>query len=257
MPLEEASAFGVMAVDAQWRITEFAEKPEHPQPLPGNPERALASMGIYIFNSRMLFEELARDSHATDSTHDFGRDIIPSIIRRCNVFAYPFRDPQTGAQAYWRDVGTVDSFWQANMELIGITPELNLYDHDWPIWTYQEQLPPAKFVFDDDDRRGTAIDSIVAGGCIVSGSVVRRSLLFSNVRVNSYSTIEDSVVLPDVEIGRHVILRRCVIDKGVVIPEGTTIGVDPAADRRRFHVTERGVTLVTPDMLGQSLHRIA
>ena len=254
VPLEEASAFGVMAVDANWRITEFAEKPEHPRPVPGNPARALASMGIYVFNTRMLFEELERDRNAAESTHDFGRDIIPSLIRRYKAFAYPFRDPQTGAQAYWRDVGTVDSFWQANMELIGVTPELNLYDHDWPIWTYQEQAPPAKFVFDDEGRRGSAVDSMVAGGCIVSGSSVRRSLLFSNVRVHSFCTIADSVIFPDVDIGRRSRIRRAVIDKRCVIPPGTVIGHDPAEDARRFHVSPKGVVLVTPEMLGQRAH---
>jgi len=254
VPLEEASAFGVMAVDGQWRITEFAEKPEHPQPLPGNPERALASMGIYIFNTSMLFEELSRDRDSADSTHDFGRDIIPSVIRRHNVFAHPFRDPQTGAQAYWRDVGTVDSFWQANMELISITPELNLYDHDWPIWTYQEQSPPAKFVFDDEGRRGAAVDSMVSGGCIVSGASVKRSLLFSNVRVHSYCTVSDSVIFPDVDIGRRSRIRRAVIDKRCAIPPGSVIGFDPAEDARRFHVSPKGIVLVTPEMLGQELH---
>jgi len=254
VPLEEASAFGVMAVDAELRITQFEEKPEKPQPVPGNPGRALASMGIYIFNTRMLAEELARDRNAVDSSHDFGRDIIPSLIRTRRVFAYPFRDPQTGQQAYWRDVGTVDSFWQANMELVGVTPELNLYDRDWPIWTYQEQAPPAKFVFDDEGRRGTAVDSMVSGGCIVSGSSVTRSLLFSNVHVHSYCTIADSVIFPEVDIGRGCRIRRAVVDKLCQIPPNTEIGFDPEQDARRFHVTSKGIVLVTPEMLGQKPH---
>ena len=213
-------------------------------------------MGIYIFNSRMLFDELARrPARRGIDSHDFGNDIIPSLIRRYGVFAYPFRDPQTGAQAYWRDVGTVDSFWQANMELISVTPELNLYDHDWPIWTYQEQSPPAKFVFDDEGRRGTAMDSMVAGGCIVSGARVRRSLLFSQrARAIRTARIEDTVILPDVDIGRRCRISRAVIDKGCVIPPGTMIGDDPAEDARRFHVSRKGIVLVTPEMLGQELH---
>jgi len=188
------------------------------------------------------------------STHDFGRDIIPAVIERYRVVAYPFRDVQKGAQAYWRDVGTVDAFWQANLELIGVTPELNLYDQEWPIWTYQEQLPPAKFVFDEPDRRGVALDSMVSGGCVISGATVRHSLLFSNVRVHSYAEVSDSVVLPNVDIGRHARIRRAVIDKGCRIPPGTVIGEDLDEDARRFHVTEGGVVLVTPDMLGQRLH---
>jgi glucose-1-phosphate adenylyltransferase len=256
VPLAEANAFGVMEVDSELRITHFEEKPERPQPMPGNADRALASMGIYIFDTQTLFEELERDRGREDSAHDFGRDIIPSLIRRQRVCAYPFRDPQTGVQAYWRDVGTVDSFWQANMELIGVTPELNLYDSDWPIWTYQEQAPPAKFVFDDEGRRGTAIDSMVSGGCIVSGASVRRSLLFSNVHVHSYSTVADSVIFPEVDVGRRTRIRRAVIDKLCVIPPGTLIGYDPVEDARRFHVSPKGIVLVTPEMLGQRPHHV-
>jgi len=169
---------------------------------------------------------------------------------------YRFRDPETGKQAYWRDVGTIDAFWEANLELIGITPELNLYDKSWPIWTYQEQLPPAKFVFDDDNRRGMAVDSMVSGGCIISGSVVRNSLLFSNVRVHSYSTIQDSVVLPDVEIGRNCRITRAVIDRGCLVPEGTVIGEDPEQDAKRFYVSKKGIVLVTPEMLNQERHHV-
>jgi glucose-1-phosphate adenylyltransferase len=254
VPLDEANAFGVMAVDPDLRITQFEEKPERPQPIPGNPYRALASMGIYIFNTRLLFDELARDRNAADSTHDFGRDIIPSLIHGHSVFAYPFRDPETGAQAYWRDVGTVDSFWQANMELIGVTPELNLYDRDWPIWTYQEQAPPGKFVFDDEGRRGSAVDSMVSGGCIVSGASVKRSLLFSNVHVHSYCRISDAVIFPEVDVGRRSRIRRAVIDKLCAIPPGTDIGYDPVEDARRFYVSPKGIVLVTPEMLGQQPH---
>jgi len=260
VPLADASQFGVMGTDAEGRVRRFAEKPAAPDPIPDDPDSALASMGVYVFNTSFLFEQLLRDAQESHSSHDFGKDIIPHSVPHYRVFAHRFADScvgtRPGGRPYWRDVGTIDAYWEANMELTKVTPELNLYDREWPIWTWQEQLPPAKFVFDDDDRRGMAVDSLVSGGDVISGSTVRRSLLFSNVRVNSYSTIEDSVVLPDVHVGRHVVLRRCVIDKGVVIPEGTTIGVDADADRRRFHVTERGITLVTPDMLGQSLHRI-
>jgi glucose-1-phosphate adenylyltransferase len=248
--LEMAKAFGVMSVDEDNMITQFAEKPDNPDPIPGNPGKALASMGIYVFNTAFLFEQLIKDSDMPGSSHDFGKDIIPSVIENYKIMAYPFRDPASGGQAYWRDVGTVDSYWKANLELIGITPELNLYDDSWPIWTHQAQLPPAKFVFDDDDRRGMAVDAMVSGGCIISGSMVRHSLLFSNVRVHSYSTVEDSVVLPDVEIGRNCKIKNAVIDKGCVIPEGTVIGEDPEDDAKRFHVSEGGVVLVTPEMLG-------
>ncbi|MCL4772386.1 MAG: glucose-1-phosphate adenylyltransferase [Burkholderiaceae bacterium] len=261
VPLAEASQFGVMGIDADARVQRFAEKPAAPDPMPGSTDTALASMGVYVFDTAFLFEQLLRDAHEPRSSRDFGKDILPYSVPRYRVFAHRFADSCVGARpegkAYWRDVGTVDAYWEANMELTKVTPELNLYDRDWPIWTWQEQLPPAKFVFDDDDRRGMAVDSLVSGGDVISGSTVRRSLLFSNVRVNSYSTIDDSVILPDVEIGRNVVLRRCVIDKGAVIPEGAQIGVDAQADRQRFHVTARGVTLVTPEMLGQTLHRIA
>jgi glucose-1-phosphate adenylyltransferase len=250
VPLAEAGAFGVMAVDDDYRITEFEEKPEHPKSMPGHADRALASMGIYVFSTRVLFEELGRDHANPASAHDFGRDIIPSLLGRLRVQAYPFRDPQNGGQGYWRDVGTVDSFWESNMELIGVSPDLNLYDVDWPIWTWQEQVPPAKFVFDQEGRRGMAVDSMVSGGCIVSGARVRRSLLFSNVRVHSYACVEDSVVFPQVEVGRHSRIRRAIIDKRCVIPPGTVIGYDHAEDARRFHISPRGIVLVTRDMLG-------
>jgi glucose-1-phosphate adenylyltransferase len=258
VPLADANQFGVMSVDDDGRIRKFAEKPEKPEPIPGNPSMALASMGIYVFNADFLFEHLIRDAQQHDSSRDFGKDIIPYSVPRNRVVAHRFSDSCVGAPTdgkhYWRDVGTIDAYWEANMELTKVTPELNMYDSAWPIWTYQEQLPPAKFVFNDEDRRGMAVDSLVSGGNVISGAMVRRSLLFSNVRTNSYSLIEDSVILPEVEIGRHAVLKRCVVDKGVTIPEGLKIGVDPETDRKRFRVTNRGVTLVTAAMLGQALH---
>ena len=254
VPLAEASAFGVMAVDEDNRILEFAEKPAHPTPMPGRDDMALASMGIYVFRTDILIEELLRDADDAASKHDFGGNIIPDLINRLRVTAFPFRKTGTEDQAYWRDVGTIDAYWQANMELIGISPELNLYDQEWPIWTYQDQVPPAKFVFNDEGRRGMSVDSMVAGGCIVSGSYVRRSLLFSNVNVHSYSTIEDSIIFPQVDIGRRCVIRKAIVDKGCMIPPDTHIGVDPEEDARRYHVSEGGVVLVTPEMLGQRLH---
>lgn len=251
VPLEEASAFGVMSVDDKLQVTEFKEKPEHPKPMPGRPGKALASMGIYVFSSRVLFDELLRDHDLKTSSHDFGKDIIPSVIERLRVCAFPFRDPVNNTVAYWRDVGTIDSLWQANMELIDVSPELNLYDDHWPIWTYQEQLPPAKFIFNDADRCGMAVDSMLAGGCIVSGARVQHSLLFSQVRVHSFSTVEDSVIFPDVDIGRHCRIRSALIDRGCRIPEGTHIGFDREKDAIRFHVSPKGIVLVTPEMLGQ------
>jgi glucose-1-phosphate adenylyltransferase len=254
--LETAREFGVMEVNEEGRVVQFQEKPAHPKPVPGRPDTALVSMGIYVFNRGFLFEQLVRDADIPQSTHDFGKDIIPSVIKKYRVLTYPFRDPETGKQAYWRDVGTIDAFWEANLELIGVTPELNLYDKSWPIWTYQEQLPPAKFVFDDEDRRGMAVDSMVSGGCIISGATVRHSLMFSNVRVNSYTTVNDSVILPDVDIGRNCRISNAVIDRGCHIPEGTVIGEDPELDAKRFHVSSRGVVLVTPEMLAQERHHV-
>jgi len=252
VPLEDARAFGVMSVDDKLRITEFVEKPDNPKPMPGQPDKALASMGIYVFSTKILFDELLRDHElSTLSSHDFGKDIIPSIIERLRVSAFPFRDPVNNKPAYWRDVGTIDSLWQANMELIGVSPELNLYDSEWPIWTYQEQMPPAKFVFDDDNRRGYAVDSMVAGGCIVSGAQVQRSLLFSKVIVHSFCTVEDTVIFPDVDIARNCKIRRAVIDRGCRIPEGTRIGYDAEQDAKRFYVSPKGIVLVTPEMLEQ------
>jgi glucose-1-phosphate adenylyltransferase len=254
VPINDAKEFGVMHIDDSKRIIDFVEKPENPPPMPNRPGYALASMGIYVFNTSFLFEQLIKDADTPGSSHDFGKDIIPSVIKKYRAFAYPFRDAQSGVQAYWRDVGTVDAYWAANMELIGVDPELNLYDHDWPIWTYQAQTPPAKFVFDDDDRRGMAVDSMVSGGCIISGSEVRHSLLFSNVRVNSYSMVKDSVILPEVNIGRHCRINKAIIDRGCHIPPNTVIGENLEEDRKRFHISPGGVVLVTPDALGQRLH---
>ena len=256
VPLDDARAFGVMSVDAAGKVAKFTEKPQDPEPIPGRAGMALASMGIYIFNTKFLYEQLIKDADKAGSSHDFGQDIIPALIEKYRVLAYPFRDVQNNVQAYWRDVGTVDAFWQANMELIGVTPDLNLYDEEWPIWTYQEQLPPAKFVFDDEERRGMAVDSMVSGGCIISGAVVRHSLLFSNVHVHSYSTVKDCVVLPGVEIGENCHLTKVVVDKGCRIPAGTVIGADLNEDTQRYYVTPKGVVLVTPEMLGLEIHHV-
>ncbi|WP_459993017.1 glucose-1-phosphate adenylyltransferase [Methylosoma difficile] len=254
--LEEATAFGVMDVDGNRRVKAFVEKPANPPVMPGRTDTALASMGIYIFNAAFLFEQLLKDADTKLSSHDFGKDIIPSVIDKYIVNAYPFLDLQSGEQSYWRDVGTIDAYWAANMELIGVKPDMNLYDKTWPIWTYQEQTPPAKFVFDEDDRRGSAVDSMVSGGCVISGAKVRHSLLFSNVRVNSYTTLQDSIVLPNANIGRHCRITKAIIEKNCDIPENTIIGENRADDEKRFHVSPGGVVLVTPDMLGQKLHYV-
>jgi glucose-1-phosphate adenylyltransferase len=249
VPLARAREFGVLGVDESNRVLSFLEKPRDPPPMPGRPDMALASMGIYVFNPRLLERLLRADAEDPASAHDFGKNIIPDAIDKLRVFAYPFEDVRTKAQNYWRDVGTVDAYYEANMELVRVSPELNIYDEQWPIWTYQEQLPPAKFVFDDPDRRGSAIDSMVSGGCIISGTRVANSLLFSNVRVHDYSTIEGAVVLPRVRVGERCVIRRAIIDEGALIPDGMQIGVDAAADAERFYVTEGGVTLVTAAML--------
>ncbi|MGR9052493.1 MAG: glucose-1-phosphate adenylyltransferase [Gammaproteobacteria bacterium] len=253
--LKEATEFGVMDVDNNRRVKAFVEKPANPPSMPGKPDKALASMGIYVFNAAFLFEQLIKDADTKGSSHDFGKDIIPSVIEKYRVNAYPFLNLQ-GDQSYWRDVGTIDAYWAANMELIGVKPDLNLYDKTWPIWTYQEQTPPAKFVFDDDKRRGQAVDSMVSGGCVISGSKVKHSLLFTNVRVNSYSVIQDSVVLPEVNIGRHCRITKAIIEKGCEVPQGTVIGENRAEDEKKFHVSPGGVVLVTPDRLGQSRHYV-
>jgi glucose-1-phosphate adenylyltransferase len=254
VPLEEAKSFGVMAVNEEDRIIEFAEKPANPKHMPGDPTHALASMGIYVFSAEFLYEQLIRDANDNESTHDFGGDMIPFLISRARVYAHRFADSCVGARNdihYWRDVGTVDAYWEANMELTRVIPELNMYDNIWPIWTYQEQLPPAKFVFNDDGRRGSATDSLVSGGCLISGSSVTSSVLFSNVRVHSFADIEGAVILPNAVIHRHVKLKNVVIDKGVHVPEGMEIGFDLKADKKRFYVSEKGTVLVTREMLGQ------
>lgn len=252
---EAANQLGVMQVDENNQVLAFTEKPPEPASIPGQPGTCLGSMGIYVFNTDFLFDQLIRDAQDPNSTHDFGFDIIPKVVDQHRMFAYSFTDANTGVQAYWRDVGTIDGYWQANMELVEPDPELNIYDKHWPIRTAQSQLPPAKFIFDDPDRRGYAVDSLVSGGCIISGASVKKSLLYSSVRVHSYAELEGAVVLPECEIGRNCILKNCIIDRGVNLPDGTVVGVDHDADRARgFRVSPGGVVLVTPDMLGQPLH---
>ena len=257
VPIDEARDFGVMGVDDEGRIISFDEKPEHPATVPGDDSQSLASMGIYVFNTKFLFEQLQKDFEDHNSSHDFGKDIIPKVIGKYRVWSHRFTDPVTGEQAYWRDVGTLDAFWKANTELAAVTPPLNLYDESWPIWTHQAQLPPAKFVFDDPDRRGMAVDSMVSGGCVISGATVCRSLLFSNVKVHSWAKITDSVILPEVHVGRHARLNKVVIDKGCHLPPRMTIGIDHKHDRERgFHVSAGGVVLVTPEMLDQEINYV-
>jgi glucose-1-phosphate adenylyltransferase len=255
VPIDEAAnSYGVMTVDSNDRIIDFNEKPADPAQLPDKPGYCLASMGNYVFNADFLFDQLRHDSQDQSSEHDFGKNIIPGIINEHRVYAYKFTDPDADVKPYWRDVGTLDSYWKANMELVRPTPPLNLYDQRWPIWTFQEQLPPAKFVFDDNERRGQALDSMVAGGVVISGATVRRSVIFSSVRVNSFTTIEDSVVLPGVNVGRNVTLNKVIVDRACSIPEGLTVGLDHDVDRRKgFRVTDGGITLVTPEMLGQQI----
>jgi glucose-1-phosphate adenylyltransferase len=254
VPREEASAFGVMAVDEHRRIRDFVEKPENPPAVPGKPGRALASMGIYVFDARYLYEQLARDMADPKSTHDFGRDIIPHAVRHGCAAAHPFELSCVGARAggepYWRDVGTIDAYWDANIDLTDTDPLLNLYDRAWPIWTYQQQQPPAKFVHNQDERRGMAIESLVSGGCIISGQVFR-TVLFSDARVHSYARVEWGVLMPGVEVGRRARLRRVVVDRGCRIPDGMVIGEDEQADARRFYRTPSGITLVTAAMLAR------
>ena len=252
VPIEEAKGFGVMAVDQNHRITEFTEKPKHPREIPNKPGMVLASMGIYIFSKDFLYKVLYEDAMKLHSSRDFGKDIIPSNIHRAKAIAYPFRN-EAGNPGYWRDVGTVYSYWQANMELCSVKPELNLYDRDWPIWTYQPQYPPAKFVFDDEGCRGEAIDSLISTGCILSGARVKRSIVFFANALEKQTIVKDSVILPKVSIGSHCHIERAIIDKGAVIPSGMTIGKDLELDRKRFHVTDEGIVLVTAEMLGQKL----
>ncbi len=253
VPLETAAgSFGVMSTDHNGRIIAFTEKPAHPDPMPDRPGYALASMGNYVFKREVLLDILNNDDLNADSSHDFGRDVLPRAIDRQRVFAYPFLNNK-GEPEYWRDVGTLDAYWSANMDLVSVSPELNLYDKDWPVLSHQAQLPPAKFVFDQDRRRGHAVDSVVSGGCIISGAKIRRSLLFSGVTCHSYSNLDQVVALPDTEIGRHCRIRRAIIDKGCRIPAGTTIGLDHQQDiAKGFRVTDAGIVLVTPRLLGQS-----
>ena len=253
-PVEEAAQLGVMRTDWRGRVTAFQEKPKSdPYTTPGNPKTVLASMGIYVFDAKYLFNVLREDAALGNSAHDFGKDLIPRCVASgVEVYAHDFHGScvnMTAGRPYWRDVGTLDAFWEANIDLTRVTPELNLYDRDWPIWTHLEQHPPAKFVFDDAGRRGYAIDSLISGGCIVSGSSVKRSILFTNVRVYNHSRIEDSVVLPSAEIGPSAIVRNAIIDKRCRVPEGMEIGIDLELDARRFHVTEKGRVLVVPEML--------
>jgi glucose-1-phosphate adenylyltransferase len=260
VPVSDASAFGVMHTDLQRRVVAFLEKPADPPSMPGKPDSALASMGVYVFDAEYLYEALRQDCANPASSHDFGRDLIPSMVALGHVMAHPFemscvRSTQQ-APSYWRDVGTVDAYWQANLDLTDKLPELDMYDVEWPIWTYQEQLPPAKFVHDEDGRRGHAIDSLVSGGCIISGARVRRSVLFSSVHIHSFASVDESVLLPQVDVGESCELRRVVVDKGCRIPAGMRIGFDASEDARCFHRTEQGVVLVTRSML-QALERQA
>jgi len=255
VPLTQASEFGIMAVDESLKIVDFLEKPRSPPAMPGKPDRALASMGIYAFSADFLYAELQRDHDDPTSSHDFGKDVIPNLVSRGLAAAHRFEDScvktTPDAEPYWRDVGTIDAYWAANLDLVTPVPSLDIYDPNWPVWTYQQQLPPAKFVFDDDDRRGLAIDSMVSGGCIISGAQVRRSLLFSSVRVNSYARTQGAVLLPEVQVGRNAHLTNVVVDRGVRIPENLVVGEDPELDDKRFYRSEGGIVLISADMLPQ------
>jgi glucose-1-phosphate adenylyltransferase len=254
VPVTEASAFGVMDVDAAGRILNFIEKPTVPPTLPGRPDRSLASMGIYVFDTAYLFEQLRQDMADPNSSHDFGKDIIPKAVQQGCAVAQPFGDSCVGSvpgqEPYWRDVGTLDAYWAANIDLTAVDPELNIYDTTWPIWTYQQQLPPAKFVHNEPGRRGGAIESIVSGGCIISGEL-NRTLLFSNCRVHSYAKVDWSVLLPEVDVGRHVRLTRVVVDHGCKIPDGLVVGENAEDDARRFYRSSSGITLITSEMLAR------
>ena len=253
LPRTEATGFGVMHVDETDRITDFVEKPADPPGIPGEPDKALASMGIYVFETRFLSEQLHRDHADPGSSHDFGKDLIPHIVKHGRAFAHRFEKScvRSGAETslYWRDVGTVDAYWQANIDLTEIAPDLDIYDRAWPIWTHAEVTPPAKFVHDVDGRRGEAISSLVSGGCIVSGGLVRHSLLSTGTHVHSYAWLDGAVVLPHVDIGRGARLSKVVVDRGVRIPPGLVVGEDPAADAARFRRTEAGVCLITQPMI--------
>ncbi|MBR0717076.1 glucose-1-phosphate adenylyltransferase [Bradyrhizobium liaoningense] len=253
MPRAESSGFGIMDIDDNDVIKSFLEKPADPPPMPGKPDKSLASMGIYVFDSKFLFDELKRDADDPNSSHDFGKDIIPYIVKHGRAIAHQFssscvrsgNDPRS----YWRDAGTVDAYWAANIDLTDVVPELDLFDRSWPIWSYAEITPPAKFVHDEESRRGQAVSSLVSGGCIISGASLRRSLLFTGVRINSFANVENAVIMPYVNVGRGARLKNVVIDRGVEIPEGLVVGEDPAEDAKRFRTTEQGISLITQPMI--------
>lgn len=255
VPISEASHFGIMHVDAEHNITDFVEKPANPPSIPGDPLKSLASMGIYVFNADFLFKELLRDSQDINSQHDFGKNLIPYFVAqkglkiKAHNFAQSCVLSSPDSSPYWRDVGTVDAYWECNLDLTHVTPLLDLYDPNWPILTFQAQLPPAKFVFNDDGRRGCAVDSLVANGCIVSGSSVRNSVISTRTRINSYCTIDHSIILPEVEIGRGCQLTKVIVNRGCKLPEGLIVGEDRAEDERRFYVSENGVVLITMNMI--------
>ena len=252
-PRAEASGFGVMAVDERGVITDFVEKPADPPPMPGQPDASLVSMGVYVFHTKLLFDELQRDAETPGSSRDFGKDIIPHLVKHGKAVAHQFSRSCVRApgepQAYWRDVGTVDAYWEANIDLTDVTPQLDLYDHTWPLWTYSEVTPPAKFVHDSEGRRGSAVSSLVSGDCIVSGASLRRTLMFTGVRANSFSHLDEAVVLPRCVIGRGARLSKVVLDRGVVVPEGLVVGEDPELDAQRFRRTDKGVCLITQAMV--------
>jgi glucose-1-phosphate adenylyltransferase len=253
VPLHGAPDFGIMAVDDSMRIVDFLEKPRNPPAMAGKPGCALASMGVYVFSARALYAELERDHRDATSSHDFGKDVIPHLVNRGLAVAHSFEEScvktTPEAEAYWRDVGTIDSYWSANLDLVSPVPSLDIYDPNWPMWTYQQQLPPAKFIFDDDDRRGMAVDSMVSGGCIISGATVKRSLLFSNCRINSHARTSGAVLLPEVEVARRARLTNVVVDRGCYIPEDLVIGEDAELDAKRFYRSEQGIVLINADML--------
>jgi glucose-1-phosphate adenylyltransferase len=242
-----------MHIDENGWIQEFLEKPADPPPMPGKPDVSLASMGIYVFDAKFLFDELKRDAEDQNSNHDFGKDIIPYIVRNGRAIAHQFStscvrsgdDPRS----YWRDVGTVDAYWAANIDLTDVVPELDLFDRAWPLWSYSELTPPAKFVHDEENRRGQAVSSLVSGGCVISGASLRRSLLFTGVRINSYANVENAVIMPYVNVNRGARLKNVVIDRGVEIPEGLVVGEDPEFDAKRFRTTEQGISLITQSMI--------
>jgi glucose-1-phosphate adenylyltransferase len=253
VPRMEATGFGVMHTDETGRIVSFLEKPKDPPGMPDNPEAALASMGIYVFETRFLADQLRRDAADKSSSRDFGKDVIPYLVKNGKAIAHRFTTScvrsENESEAYWRDVGTVEAYWEANIDLTDVVPALDLYTHEWPIWTYSELSPPAKFVHDEDGRRGQAVSSLVSGGCIISGASIRRTLLFTGVRVNSYSHLDEAVVLPFVRVGRYARLKRVVIDTGVQIPDGLVVGEDPQSDAERFRRTDNGICLITKPMI--------